>query len=33
MGLFNEEIFQHLKRTNPFIRKVDVLVDQALEGR
>ena len=33
MRLFNEVIFQHLKKTNPFIRKVDALVDQALEGR
>ena len=31
--LFNEAIFQHLIRTNPFIVEVDALVAQALEGR
>jgi len=29
---FERVTYQHLKRTNPFIRKVDILVDKALEG-
>lgn len=30
---FDRVTYQHLKRTNPFIKQVDALVDQALEGR
>lgn len=33
MRLFNEVIFQHMRSTNPLIKKVDRLVKQAMEGR
>lgn len=31
-GAFEQVIYQHVKRDNPFIRKVDRLVNEALEG-
>jgi len=30
---FEKVTYQYLKRTNPFIKKVDLLINQALEGR
>ena len=32
-NVFQEIVYTHVKRTNPYIRKVDKLVNEAFEGR